>query len=685
MADEIAGISVVIGVDMTQFQKSMQKAVATMDNAANKMQSIGKTLSVSVTAPLLLFGKSAIDAAATLEAVQSKFDVVFGDMGESTRQWAAQMAESLGRGQGDIERFLSSIQDLLVPMGVAPDHARDMSKAVSQLAIDLASFNGISDDDALRALQSALVGNGETMKQFGVILNETTTNAELLRMGIEGGTKAATNAEKAQARLNIIIRGSSAALGDASATSGQFLNQVKRLQARFGDFLENIGGILLPMATRAVNKLSEAFKNLAAIDPDKMKLGVAIASIAAAAGPALIAISNMTKAVRSLSGAFTLLNSSLGIVLSAIVGITIQVFLVVTAWQTLIQTFPVLSEFFNGLVDWLSSVINTMKEFVNSIIATANELLNTAIPLLEEIGDAIGEAFDGSVADELFTNFTKNAEKNFELLKNTASIAASDIQNSLIKMFDVEGLAGGQRDTSVYDGFGDAAGGVNSMAGATDRLNSSQTELNKTLENTNKSLLSFVPIMSSQQIAIKNAQKAQKAYAEQVQFTQSIVSSLASTFVNELFAAFEGTKTGVEAMQSAVKSALRTVVNSLINAAIAAIVAGEAINKSALGVAAVGAALAAGAVAAGAFGGLKMAEGGIATQPTQALIGENPASAGEAVLPLEDIAGLTAPQVDMGKAMSEMSFRIQGNDLVTAIERNGQSKSRVQGTAINIG
>ena len=223
------------------------------------------------------------------------------------------------------------------------------------------------------------------------------------------------------------------------------------------------------------------------------------------------------------------------------------------------------------------------------------------------------------------------------------------------------------------------------MAGATERLNASQTELNKTLANTNDSLLSFVPIMSSQQIALRNAQKEQKAYAEQVQMTQSVVSSLASTFVNELFAAFEGTKTGIEAMQGAVKSALKTVINSLIQAAIASVVAGETINKSFLGIAAIAVGLAAGAAATGAFSGLKMAEGGVATQPTQALIGENPASAGEAVLPLEDIAGLTAPQVDMGQVMKEMSFRIQGNDLVTAIERNGQSKSYIQGNGINVG
>ena len=43
-------------------------------------------------------------------------------------------------------------------------------------------------------------------------------------MGIEGGVKSATAAQKVQARLNIITAGLGDAIGDAERTAGSFAN-----------------------------------------------------------------------------------------------------------------------------------------------------------------------------------------------------------------------------------------------------------------------------------------------------------------------------------------------------------------------------------------------------------------------------------------------------------------------------
>ena len=121
----------------------------------------------------------------------------------------------------------SSIQDTFVPMGFARGEASKLSVQLTKLAVDVASFNNASDVETMMAFQSALVGNHETVRRFGVVITEATLKQELLRMGITKSANEVTNAEKVQARLNLLLAGTSDAHGDATKTSGSFCKHHK--------------------------------------------------------------------------------------------------------------------------------------------------------------------------------------------------------------------------------------------------------------------------------------------------------------------------------------------------------------------------------------------------------------------------------------------------------------------------
>ena len=51
-------------------------------------------------------------------------------------------------------------------MGFVRSEAKELSKGLSQLAIDVASFNNATDAEVMQAFQSAIVGNHETVRKI---------------------------------------------------------------------------------------------------------------------------------------------------------------------------------------------------------------------------------------------------------------------------------------------------------------------------------------------------------------------------------------------------------------------------------------------------------------------------------------------------------------------------------------
>ncbi len=180
--------------------------------------------------------------------MQGKFDVVFGDSAPAATAEISKMATAMGRSHNELKLMASGVQDLLVPIGFARDKAAGMSVKISQLAVDIASFNNKADTEVMEDISAALAGSGEVMKKYGVILNDVTMKQELAKMGYQGATDKASEQMKALARLNIIIAGTSDAHGDAVKTGGSFANQMKRIMGLVKDIGTNIGHIFLPAA-----------------------------------------------------------------------------------------------------------------------------------------------------------------------------------------------------------------------------------------------------------------------------------------------------------------------------------------------------------------------------------------------------------------------------------------------------
>ena len=203
-----------------------------------------------------------VSKASDLEEVSSKFGVVFAGQADIASGWVQTLTDDFAMSTRESREYLSSIQDLLVPMGMQSTAAAQLSNEIVKLSADLGSFNNRKTEDVMADIQSGLVGNYETMKKYGIVLTATAVQERALAEGYAKTTEELTAADKALAAYQIMMEGSSAAIGDMQRTSDSYANTTKELDARWDDFSATMGERFLPAATQVKSVTAEILKNL---------------------------------------------------------------------------------------------------------------------------------------------------------------------------------------------------------------------------------------------------------------------------------------------------------------------------------------------------------------------------------------------------------------------------------------
>ncbi|MCY4548117.1 MAG: hypothetical protein OXC28_07105 [Defluviicoccus sp.] len=212
-----------------------------------------------------------LKAASDAQELRSQFQAVFRELTGEARAWARAHADSVGRSSLDIEQYLATLQDTFVPLGFARREAFEFSRTLAQLGVDLASFKNAAEPETIDLLTSAIVGNHEAVRRFGIVITESTLKQELMAAGIAGGTRAATEQQKVLARLRIILRSTGDAQGDAARTADQYANRVRALTGDWRDFQSELGRSLLPSGDTAIGLLRAAIAEFRdGLDPDAL-------------------------------------------------------------------------------------------------------------------------------------------------------------------------------------------------------------------------------------------------------------------------------------------------------------------------------------------------------------------------------------------------------------------------------
>ena len=226
---------------MLELQRGARQTEGTFSVLRSKLLLTSFAMGLAIR-PMLNLAKAAGD----MDEIMSKANVVFGDNSEIVGRWASALGSDVGRAQSTLMEMVSTLQDTFVPLGFTRDSATQLSTSLTKLAIDVASFNNKMDADVIRDFQSAIVGNHETVRKYGIVITEASLKQEAYIMGISDGVSELSAAEKVQARLSLIQKGSADAMGDAKRTADSYANTIKRFSEFWKENSEAIGNALKP-------------------------------------------------------------------------------------------------------------------------------------------------------------------------------------------------------------------------------------------------------------------------------------------------------------------------------------------------------------------------------------------------------------------------------------------------------
>lgn len=174
------------------------------------------------------------------------FTASMGEYAEKARDYAESVGEIMGIDPAEWMRNQGVFNVLAEGFGVAGDRAYTMSKNLTQLGYDIASFFNIDVQAAMVKLQSGLSGELESLRRLGYDLSEARLKAVALGLGITDTYSKMTQAEKAQLRYYAIMTQVTTAQGDMARTLEAPANQLRIFKAQATQAARALGNVFIP-------------------------------------------------------------------------------------------------------------------------------------------------------------------------------------------------------------------------------------------------------------------------------------------------------------------------------------------------------------------------------------------------------------------------------------------------------
>ena len=327
----------------------------------------------------------AIAAASDLEENMSKVNVIFGAGAKSVEDFSKTAAKAMGQSASAVLQAAGTFGTFGKAAGLGGQDLANFSNQFTTLASDLASFNNTTPEEAINAIGSALRGEAEPMRKFGVLLNDATLKAEAMALGIYSGSGALTDQQKILAAQSAIYKQTADAQGDFDRTSDGLANTSRILKAQMDNLQASIGKGLLPIVQKVL-PVVQKFADWATKNPQAF---LAIAGAITAISVAILAV-NFAMALNP----FTAIAAG---VAALVVGI-------IYAYNKFDTFRTIVNGVLNGLIRGFEIFANSWINTINVIIRGMN-LLNpfTDIPSLPTLslgriggggGGGMGAAYD---------------------------------------------------------------------------------------------------------------------------------------------------------------------------------------------------------------------------------------------------------------------------------------------------
>jgi phage-related protein len=548
----MAGQSVIVSVlaDSKPFNKGI-------DDIGKKTAGLGKAFgAIAVATGAVVTGAAAglakvTSLASNLQQSIGGVESVFKEMSGQVKGFSADAADNLGLAQNSYNELATIIGTTLKNSGTPLDLLAGKTNDLIKVSADLAATFGGPVTEASNAMSSALRGEFEPLRRYGVSLNMADINAKGLAMTGKSVVTELTKQEKALATQALILEQSADAAGAFARESDTLAGKQERLRANVENVATKIGTAFLPVITLAVgvvgdlvSKLDESeglqtFMNRVGDWGDTLADMVKNADVAG--GSMLQTILDMVLAV-----------SPLNLLLQAIMPVMPDL---ITAFQDFAQALVD-----SGLVDALTDLgfelgtsvadaVITLAPVLLELVAGFTELLPSIVPLIPKLIELVVPILEliGPLAALVAVLFSETGEESALPGIIAAIGVALDILGGIVSY--VTGLWGGL--FSILTIFLQFINGEFSLEQALDEL--------KKLPGPFGAIF-----RAAEEVGAKLARFASEANANIRNFAGNVSSRL--TEVNNMFGGLPGRILGaVGGFGSLLFSAGRNIVQGLIN------------------------------------------------------------------------------------------------------------------------
>lgn len=268
--------TVKLGADIGEFTSKMRKASSSFKKMGKNIQKAGKTMSMSLTAPLTAFAAASVKAFDTQAKAEAKLSRSLNGNVKAFRRLKKE-AQALQKVTlfGDEETMAA--QAMLTSMGLEEEAVRRLTPLIQ----DMATTKNMDLRAAADLVAKSVGSSTNALSRYGIT--------------IEGAVGSTERLDSAVGSLSTMFSGQATSAAEAGA--GAWV----QLKNAMMDFAEEVGGALMPMLDPLKDKLEEVTKKLGNLSTAQITGKIKSALFVGAIGPVILVLSKLAGAIRVLT------------------------------------------------------------------------------------------------------------------------------------------------------------------------------------------------------------------------------------------------------------------------------------------------------------------------------------------------------------------------------------------------
>lgn len=265
MSTNVGSVDFELLLNSNPFNKSLKNTTKTIKNSGieNTLKNIGSLALIAFSVKAIVnFGKECVNLGSDLAEVQNVVDVTFGNLNTEVNKFAENAIEQFGLGQTVTKKYVGTFGAMANAFDFSNQAALEMSKTLTGLVGDVASFYNLSSDMAYTKLKSVFTGETESLKDLGVVMTQNALDQYALANGYGKTTSKMSEQEKVALRYKFVLDKLSIAQGDFARTSDSWANQTRVLSLRFNELKATLGQGFINIFTPIIKGINTVLAKL---------------------------------------------------------------------------------------------------------------------------------------------------------------------------------------------------------------------------------------------------------------------------------------------------------------------------------------------------------------------------------------------------------------------------------------